>query len=174
MDVDAGERVSDSARIRIRRASSADAPFLRRMLHEAANWRGSTEDREVSISHPAIAKYVEGWGTRRGDLGVVAEDDAGSPVGAAWCRLFGDDGRGFGYVAADVPEITLAVEAGWRRRGVGRALLAELIDRAARGGVRALSLSVEEDNPALGLYSSCGFEKVGKVENAWTMVKRLQ
>jgi hypothetical protein len=33
----------------------------------------------------------------------------------------------------------------------------------------ALSLSVEEDNPAASLYHRLGFEAVGKVGNALTM-----
>ena len=32
-----------------------------------------------------------------------------------------------------------------------------------------MSLSVEEDNPALRLYERVGFVPAGLVENAWTM-----
>ncbi len=156
--------------VRIRDATPADLPFLEQMLYEAANWRGGPA---VPISRPEIAKYVRGWGTRAGDFGVVAEDARGRAIGAAWYRYFDSDSPGFGYVDDDVPELTIAVEARSRGRGVGRALLRELVDRAARRGATALSLSVEEDNPALGLYVSSGFEKVGRVENAWTMRRDL-
>lgn len=156
--------------IEIREATPADLPFLRRMLHEAANWRGGSL---VPVSLPEIARYVEGWGSREGDFGVVAVEAAGRCVGAAWYRYFDEDRHGYGYVADDVPEVTVAVEASSRGVGVGRALLRELVDRAARRGVRALSLSVEEDNPAVALYLSCGFVEVGRADNARTMTRDL-
>lgn len=157
----------------IRTASSTDVPFLERMLYEAANWRGSAAAPEVPLSDPRVAKYVAGWGADVGDLGLIAEDENGAPVGAAWYRLFSAERPGFGFVADDVPEVTIAVEARFRGRGVGRALLNELIHRAAQAGIRALSLSVEEDNPAVGLYASCGFVQVAVADGARTMVRVL-
>ena len=67
-------------------------------------------------------------------------------------------------LAADEAEIlTIAVEAGWRGRGVGRALMAEMLRRAANAGARAMFLEVDEDNAAaLALYRRLGFVKVGE------------
>ncbi len=48
-----------------------------------------------------------------------------------------------------------------------------LIDRAAVESVPALSLSVEPDNPAARLYERLGFEVVGVVGGAHTMVLDL-
>jgi ribosomal protein S18 acetylase RimI-like enzyme len=46
----------------------------------------------------------------------------------------------------------------YRRRGVGRALLAAAEDRAGRLGLGRVSLETEVDNdPARSLYESCGF-----------------
>jgi [ribosomal protein S18]-alanine N-acetyltransferase len=74
--------------------------------------------------------------------------------------------RGFALarLAADEAEIlTIAVEAGWRGRGVGRALMAEMLRRAANAGARVMFLEVDEDNAsALALYRRLGFVKVGE------------
>ncbi len=172
-DVPTGRGHEDDAdSMRIREASSADVPFLTQMLYEAANWREGIA-REVSISRPDISKYVQDWGALEGDFALVAEDEGGAPVGAAWYRYFSQRSPGFGHVADDIPELTVAVEAHSRGEGIGRALIDELIDQAARAGISALSLSVEEDNPALALYLSCGFKKVGTIDNAWTMRRDL-
>ena len=74
--------------------------------------------------------------------------------------------RGFAIarLAADEAEIlTIAVDAWWRSRGIGRALVAEMLSQAAIVGVRAMFLEVAEDNaPALALYRHLGFIKVGE------------
>ena len=72
------------------------------------------------------------------------------------------DHPGYGFVDAQVPEISIGVEAAWRGRGVGRALLVALIATARADGHRALSLSVDARNaPALALYRSMGFVETG-------------
>jgi len=40
---------------------------------------------------------------------------------------------------------------------------------AAAAGFRAISLSVEPDNPARRLYERAGFTRAGTVGGAWTM-----
>lgn len=96
------------------------------------------------------------------------------PVGAAWCRLWTDDDHSFGYVDAATPEIGIGVRRDDRRRGIGSALVAELIEQARLRGVRQLSLSVEPDNPAARLYRKFGFEKIGTCGGAWTMLLDLR
>ncbi|WP_291299315.1 GNAT family N-acetyltransferase [Elioraea sp.] len=66
--------------------------------------------------------------------------------------------------AVDEAEIiTLAVLAGARRRGIGRALVAEAASHAAAAGATRLFLEVAEDNAAaLALYDAAGFVPVGR------------
>jgi ribosomal protein S18 acetylase RimI-like enzyme len=155
--------------VRLRRATATapDRRFLEQMLYEAATWRGIDADADV-LRRPHVAVYVEGWG-RDGDTGVVAEDEQGNPIGAAWFRFFDARAHGFGFVASDVPELTVAVRRGARGLGVGSALLDALILCARAARVRALSLSVEEENPAVRLYERFGFVSVARVANALTM-----
>jgi ribosomal protein S18 acetylase RimI-like enzyme len=141
------------------------------MLGWAAGWRSSELDARL-LRDPAVAVYIEGWG-RPGDAGVVAEDEDGVPLGAAWYRRFTQAEHGHGFVAPEVPELTVAVAPPNRGRGVGTALLEALVERAEAEGAPALSLSVEDDNPALRLYERLRFERVGRAGTAWTMRRDL-
>ena len=143
----------------LRPAVAQDAEFLADMLVEAVNWRpGRHFGRERVLSDPGSAHYVLGW-PGPGDVGTVAEA-AGVPVGAAWLRLLPADDPGYGFVAADVPELSIAVVAGWRGRGIGRRLLRAAVAQARASGRPAVSLAVERDNPARDLYRGEGFRTV--------------
>src|SRR2546426_1619198 len=81
--------------VQIRAVEPGDIGFLSDMLCEAAAWR--TGEAEAVCNHlgePHLARYLDGWG-RRGDRGVVAIDESGRRVGAAWYRLFAQDDRGY-------------------------------------------------------------------------------
>jgi [ribosomal protein S18]-alanine N-acetyltransferase len=66
-------------------------------------------------------------------------------------------------LAADGEILTLAVTPTCRRQGIGRALLADLFERAWRDGARTIGLEVAADNePARRLYESCGFSPSGR------------
>ncbi|GAA4569440.1 GNAT family N-acetyltransferase [Planotetraspora kaengkrachanensis] len=158
----------------IRAAESADLNFLIDMLVEAVNWSPTGDSsREQVLSNPAFAHYVAGW-PRPGDLGVVAVSGDGRPCGAAWLRRLPADDPGYGYVADDVPELTIGVRAQWRGRGVGRALLRELVRVAGESGIERISLSVERANHAARLYADEGFTVVERFEDADTMLYRVR
>ena len=124
------------------------------------------------LSAPATAHYVDGW-PRDTDLGVIAEAD-GAPVGAAWLRFLPAADAGYGFVADDVPELTIGVAADWRGRGVGRALLRALAGQARSAGIRRVSLSVELKTFAQRLYLTEGYRIVDSSDvHSDTMVKDL-
>jgi ribosomal protein S18 acetylase RimI-like enzyme len=154
-----------------RPASAADGDFLRRMLVVAADWRPDATLRPVEqmLDDPALAHYVVGW-PRPGDFGVVAEDEGGGLLGAAWCRYFPADDPGYGFVSPEVPEVSIGVIPEARRAGVGRRLMVELIDEARARRTPHLSLSVELENFAMQLYVSLGFTVTDEVDGSATMV----
>lgn len=135
------------------------------MLVWAARWRSSEFE---AVAPSTVGHYVDGFG-RHGDAGVVAEDETGRGVGAAWYRCFSADEPGFGFLDEEIPELSIAATPECRGRGVGTALLEALVDAAKRDGQPALSLSVERDNPALRLYERAGFRQVQTSGNALTM-----
>jgi [ribosomal protein S18]-alanine N-acetyltransferase len=69
-------------------------------------------------------------------------------------------------LAADEAEIlSVAIDGGWRGRGLSRQLLQTHLGHLAGRGIRTIFLEVEENNlPAVRLYRGCGFEVVGRRE----------
>src|SRR5476649_403299 len=77
----------------------------------------------------------------------------GKEIGVALCRVAADE----------VELLTLAIDAGHRRRGAGLALLEAVIDRARAARASALFLEVGADNPAAcSLYEQKDFRVVGR------------
>ena len=157
--------------VRCRAATPEDFTFLATMLGESAVWRPDkpSPGAEEVLADPRYARYLAGW-PKRGDYGLVAEEDG--LVGAAWYRTFTQACPGFGFVAADIPELAIAVVASRRHEGIGRRLLVDVIDASVDQGYPALSLSVREANPARRLYESVGFVCVAQLGTSWTMVRR--
>src|SRR4051794_3209601 len=156
--------------VQCRPAGVEDFSFLATMLGEAAVWRPDkpTPTAEQVMADPRYAMYLTGW-PRQGDYGLVAEQDG--PVGAAWYRTYTEANHGYGFVAEDVPELSIAVIASRRHEGIGRRLLRDLVEASVAQGWRALSLSVAENNPARGLYESAGFVHVERSGHSWTMLR---
>ena len=151
----------------IRKAEPHDTRFLRDMLHHAFYRReGGPEAQEQPVY-----RYVYAWG-RPGDAGVIALDE-GFPVGAAWYRLFREDAPGYGFVDERTPELAVAVVPSRRGRGFGELLLTALMARAREAGHARLSLAVERDNPAVGLYERLGFREVRRENETLIMVAEV-
>lgn len=89
---------------------------------------------------------------------LVAEQD-GAAVGYVGCQTVLDEG----YIT------NVAVSPDCRRQGIGRALIAELTERAKRAGLAFVTLEVRASNaPALALYEGAGFRRVGVRKNFYT------
>jgi ribosomal protein S18 acetylase RimI-like enzyme len=140
------------------------------MLVEAVNWdptRSALSVGEVRAD-AHLASYVEDW-PRQGELGVIARDDDGAELGAAWLRFFTAARPGYGFVDESIPELSIGVVAARRGKGVGAELLDDLHRRAAAAGLTAISLSVERANPAQALYRRFGYRVVESGSDADTM-----
>ncbi|HOB57832.1 MAG TPA: GNAT family N-acetyltransferase [Rhodoglobus sp.] len=148
-----------------RRAIAADLPFLEEVFVIAADWNPeAVKGAEFWHADPTFQKYLAGF-PRDTDLGFIAERE-GQDAGAVWSRYFTAADPGYGFVAEDIPELSIGVVAGRRGEGIGRALLNAML---AASPV-SLSLSVEDGNPAEELYRKSGFVPVGRVGNATTML----
>jgi ribosomal protein S18 acetylase RimI-like enzyme len=135
--------------VTIRPATEADRDLIRELWQEfEAELGGEAYLRET---------WNEAWEdlsqTVREGVALIAEDD-GRAVGFVFCVL-GERGR----KTAHVTDIYLRPEA--RSQGIGRALLAELIEPAREAGLAHLSLEVLVDNTeARRLYERLGFAPV--------------
>jgi len=84
--------------------------------------------------------------------GRICLGDDGAPCGMLLDQCLGPEGE----------ILTLGVAPAWRRRGVARGLVEDLIVRALAVGAQRLLLEVAADNTAaLALYTSLGFERQG-------------
>ena len=90
---------------------------------------------------------------------LVAERD-GQAVGYVGCQTVLDEG----YIT------NVAVSPDCRRHGIARALRAELTDEARAQALAFVTLEVRASNvPAIALYESAGFVRVGVRKNFYTV-----
>ncbi|MGC2941092.1 MULTISPECIES: GNAT family N-acetyltransferase [unclassified Brevibacterium] len=88
-----------------------------------------------------------------------------------------DDGApftGYGWVAADIPELSVAVLPEHQGQGIGGALVDTVCTLARMSGFPAVSLSVEDGNTAAKLYTDHGFVSVGRNGDSDVLVRRLK
>lgn len=141
--------------------------MLYEMVYFPERAKKPTQDEILRL--PEIYKYLDGFGYKAADSGLVAEDSVEGVIGAAWYRLFDKQNKGYGYIADDIPELAIAVVPSHRGGGIGSRLLRNLVKQAKQGGHPALSLSVDPGNPACRLYHREGFRRVGELQTSWIM-----
>ncbi len=145
----------------------SDQPFLWEMLYQALYVpEGALPFPREIIEVLAIKIYAENWG-KNSDEGLVAIN-VDRPVGAVWIRQM----RGYGFVDADTPELTIAVLPEFRGKGIGTDLMSEFFTTLS-SRYKAISLSVTTENPAMKLYERLGFEVVKIDGNTAIMIKKL-
>lgn len=149
----------------LRHATPADESFLCELLYLAIFVPpGDPPPAPDIVGEPELSRYVTGFGTRRGDLGFVAEEDG--PFGAVWVRQLTRDDPGYGYVDDETPELSMAIIPSHRGQGIGTALLERLL-----GQVPRCSLSVDDRNRAMALYERSGFVVTARAGHTVTMLR---
>ncbi|WP_354670002.1 GNAT family N-acetyltransferase [Paenibacillus sp. BSR1-1] len=121
------------------------------------------------LMEPNIQQSLKGWG-RKGDTALIAIDASNNPIGAVWVRLFDENNSTYGYINSQTPLLGMALLPEYRGKGIGTALLGEMLRITKEAGFGAVSLSVDPKNPALKLYNRLGFKKVGVDGTSWNMI----
>ena len=138
----------------IRRLTTADEPIYQ-ALHTSEG--GPPRD---AVKRPELSRYVDGWG-RPDDAGFVAHDtESGHLLGAVWMRRLGDQPDA-------PPDLAFGVKPGLRRRGIGAALLTQLVK--AYPEQSTISIRASANNPAVRLYERFGFKIVKEGKRRVTM-----
>jgi ribosomal-protein-alanine N-acetyltransferase len=71
----------------------------------------------------------------------------------------------FRTVADEAELLLLAVAPDHQRRGIGRLLLEQFVERARAAGASRVHLEVRDGNPAVRMYRLAGFEPAGRRPN---------
>ena len=140
----------------IRDAEDADIPAIAAIYaHHVAHGTGTFEEAAPDVAEVGrrLARIREG-----GWAWLVAENDAGEVVGYAYYSPF-HPRSAYRYCAED----SIYVRENVRGQGVGKALVAELLVRAAAKGFRQMVAVIgdSENIGSIGLHVSLGFRQTG-------------
>ncbi len=92
-------------------------------------------------------------------LFLVAQGEGGEVLGYVGCHTVLDEG----YIT------NVAAAPSMRRKGIGKALVAALVDRACARALAFVTLEVRMSNaPAIALYTQAGFHPVGTRKNYYS------
>jgi ribosomal protein S18 acetylase RimI-like enzyme len=140
--------------ISLRPITSADEGFLYRVYASTredelaqTGWAAAQKEAFLTMQFNAQHKYyTEQY--RKASFDIILLD--GEPVG----RLYLDRRK------SEIRIVDIALLPAYRNRGIGSALLHEILAEGARTG-RRVSIHVERFNPALRLYTRLGFQHIG-------------
>ena len=135
------------------------------------NWSGERLTFAQLDADPHLAAYYR-FEPDVGDYGLVATR-GDEPIGVVWVTYFSADAPGYGFVSAEVPELSVCVLPGYRGTGVGTTLVVAAVAEARRRSLPGLSLSVEDGNPALRLYERLAFAPVATALQPGTLARML-
>jgi L-amino acid N-acyltransferase YncA len=153
--------------VRIRDLRPDDWPAVRAIYEEGIRGGDATFETETPS--------WERWDASHPELRLVAERD-GSVVG--WAALSPASPR---HCYRGVGEVSVYVAGVARGAGLGRELLARLVERSEEAGYWTLTAGVFPENAAsLRLHKACGFrevgvrERLGELHGVWRDVVLLE
>ncbi len=137
----------------VRPLTDAEVPTVVELLAAVAaegRWLGS----EAPIDHAARAEQLRADVAARSGVGRLVAIVDGEIVGHL----------GLDLATTGVANLGMFVAAGWRRRGVGMALLTAAIEEARRWGTHKVALQLWPHNQAArALYLKFGFVEEGRL-----------
>jgi len=120
-------------------------------------------DAVMTVMEHAFGKrFGEAW-TRSQLAGILPMSgvslmlarEAGETIGFSLVRSVGDEAE----------LLLIAVAPDHHRRGIGRRMLDDFLERARNDGIARVHLEVREGNPAVAMYRTAGFSPVGRRRN---------
>lgn len=109
------------------------------------------------IFDPEVYLYIDKFGTKPGDCGVVAVEN-GTTIGIAWTRII----PAYGHIDDVTPELAISMSPDFRGWGVGTKLMTALFAELHRQGYTRTSLSVQKNNPAVRFYERLGYQIINE------------
>lgn len=155
----------------IRLIQKEELPVLEELLYEAIFQSSTVKLAREIIFEPELFHYIEDFG-RKDDHCLVAVIE-GEIVGAAWVRVLAGKIKGYGNIDDQTPELAISLLPHYRKKGIGRALMVELINLLRTKGYQQISLSVNKANYAVKFYESLGFQLLKQREEDCIFVLKL-
>lgn len=141
---------STLAQLKLEPMTAADWPAVARIYEAGIADGNATFESEPPDWERWQESHVE-------DLCLLARDPIGEVLG--WAALGRVSAR---PVYRGIAEVSIYVDPEHVGRGVGRALLRELVEASERAGFWMLEAGIFPENVAsIALHESCGFELVG-------------
>jgi L-amino acid N-acyltransferase YncA len=155
--------------MKLRQATEADLPGIFAIYDEQVLHGTATFDTEPKSPEERLAWFRDDGKGRYPIL--VAVRESGDLEIMGWARLYAWSNR---CAYAGAAENAVYVHAQHRGRGVGRALLAELVRICPERGVRLLIARVVEGNAgSRALHEAMGFETIGVMRKVGEKFGRL-
>lgn len=120
-------------------------------------------DAVMTVMEHAFGKrFGEAW-TRSQLAGIL-------PMSGVSLMLARESGETIGFslvrsVGDEAELLLIAVAPDHHRRGIGRRMLDDFLERARNDGIARVHLEVREGNPAVAMYRTAGFSPVGRRRN---------
>lgn len=120
------------------------------------------------IENEDLQVYVRNFGKQADDRCLVAECD-GKVVGAVWTRVMND----YGNIADGIPSLAMSLYKEYRNKGIGTALLEQMLQLLRKDGYKQVSLSVQKANYAVRMYRKAGFLVLNETDEEYIMMCNL-
>lgn len=151
---------------KIRTISEGEESLLQDFLYQAVFVpEGVPAPPKSIINQPELQIYITGFGTKKDDIGLVAEVNK-KAVGAVWVRIMSD----YGHIDNATPSIAVSLYKDYRGYGIGTALMKEMLRILKDRGYKQVSLSVQKANYAVNMYQKTGFEIVDEKGEEYIML----
>ncbi len=153
----------------IRKLKQDEVKKLDTFLYEAIFIPEGVEAPPMEIiNQPELRVYVDGFGTKKGDISFVVESE-GIIVGAVWVRIMND----YGHIDDETPSFAISLLKEYRGKGIVTKLMKRMLEELKSCGYKKTSLAVQKLNYAVKMYKNVGFEIVDENEEEYIMVCRL-
>lgn len=144
--------------MRIRDANGGDLPAITRLYQaiEHTTWEYTEEPHTLEERAVWLSER------RSSDFPVLVAELDGSVIGVATYGDFRDSLRWPGYRVT--VEHTVHVDAAYRQKGVGRALMTALMRRAADAGARVIVAGIDSSNAgSIAFHARLGFRETARM-----------
>lgn len=153
----------------IREIRDTEIEILDEFLYEAIYIpAGNLPPSKKIINQPELQVYIADFGTKTGDIGLVAEVE-GKIIGAVWARIMND----YGHIDNNTPSLAISLYKEFRNLGIGTAMMKKMLCMLQKNGYKQTSLAVQKANYAVKMYKKVGFEIVDENDEEYIMLCRL-